>query len=908
MVVKKKKVVNENKVINKKTVVKKKKAQTALEILVIFGVLVMGAIIFALFYSNNIRSNVETSSNIHGIYSDIESQLQSEDSQQPIGACGDGFCGLGENCDTCPEDCECIDFACPKSPPDISLFVEPSTGVPAGAPGHNTFDLVISVADLPSGYIDREIIIKKLIINEGYTDAFYQGQNQISTEGLVINKKKNMGEREFMYTISNLSSKKSGSYNFRILAEVPGCNIGFDSSNGSTEVIIKGLSAILSLSPDGASNTGNEFGVDIGVRSYNSDEDINITKIYVADINSVLVNNVCAYRGVNIPKSGTCVNLQLKKNNDDYSYSFDDDFVCSVPGQYKFIFTLHDNKENIDFDYNATIEKSIYDRCLYLGNKGDGTILRPYIISNPEDLDCVRYNLSKHFMLGGDIDLNHEVLSAKKEYYWYDDVYGWLPIGTKDAPFTGSFNGNYYTIYNLYTRRNNNVSGGGAVTPILFKGDIYNSLFLNTSGAKFNNLNLLDVDINGWHSGSLVYYSNDSNFNNINVNGNIVSNFFGGGLVSFAKDSNFEKCSFEGNLNVNLYGGGLIGSAKNIVINNSTTNGNIIGRSYIGGLVGDISKDYNNLKASLISRSVSCGNISARNYVGGLLGYTNTAIITDSHSEVDISDGHLRVGGLCGNCRSIINSYATGDINTWGGENFQSDPSYYASGIGGLAGSVSDGNIINSYATGDITLVPQDNNMSLRVGGLIGYAVLGYVPSMDIVNSYARGNILIDGPAQHVGGLLGQSMGAQVHNSYSTGNINISGDETYVGGLIGDVFYFERRPDAPTYIQDPTGVYSTHSCYWNTETSGQSTSHGGFGRYTDDMTFEYDSNTFISWDFVNVWAHDVDYNENDGYPYLLQNPHLEKTSDKLENVGSSGSFYPLILVSENGEIIETSNN
>ena len=43
---------------------------------------------------------------------------------------------------------------------------------------------------------------------------------------------------------------------------------------------------------------------------------------------------------------------------------------------------------------------------------------------------------------------------------------------------------------------------------------------------------------------------------------------------------------------------------------------------------------------------------------------TGAGIIVNSHSDVDISKGYVSIGGLCGSCLSIINSYATGDINS----------------------------------------------------------------------------------------------------------------------------------------------------------------------------------------------------------------------------------------------------
>jgi len=52
-------------------------------------------------------------------------------------------------------------------------------------------------------------------------------------------------------------------------------------------------------------------------------------------------------------------------------------------------------------------------------------------------------------------------------------------------------------------------------------------------------------------------------------------------------------------------------------------------------------------------------------------------------------------------------------------------------------------------------------------------------------------------------------------------------------------------------------------CFWDTTTSGQTTSDGGTGKTTAEMKRQ---STFAAagWDFVGVWG----ITENQGYPYL----------------------------------------
>ena len=89
------------------------------------------------------------------------------------------------------------------------------------------------------------------------------------------------------------------------------------------------------------------------------------------------------------------------------------------------------------------------------------------------------------------------------------------------------------------------------------------------------------------------------------------------------------------------------------------------------------------------------------------------------------------------------------------------------------------------------------------VGGLFGYHAGGVISSYS--TAYVSGQSI-------VGGLLGNYAEGQVKDSYSTGRVNrSSGSATTIGGLIG------------------TSQATVTNSYWDTSTSGQSTSAGGSG-------------------------------------------------------------------------------
>jgi hypothetical protein len=68
----------------------------------------------------------------------------------------------------------------------------------------------------------------------------------------------------------------------------------------------------------------------------------------------------------------------------------------------------------------------------------------------------------------------------------------------------------------------------------------------------------------------------------------------------------------------------------------------------------------------------------------------------------------------------------------------------------------------------------------------------------------------------NVGGLVGQNYEGAVSNSYSTGNVT---GNSFVGGLIG------------------VNSATVSNSFWDTQTSGQTTSDGGTGKNTTEMQY-----------------------------------------------------------------------
>ncbi|MDZ4121470.1 MAG: leucine-rich repeat domain-containing protein, partial [Candidatus Cloacimonadaceae bacterium] len=185
--------------------------------------------------------------------------------------------------------------------------------------------------------------------------------------------------------------------------------------------------------------------------------------------------------------------------------------------------------------------------------------------------------------------------------------------------------------------------------------------------------------------------------------------------------------------------------------------------------------------------------------------------------------------------------------------------------VGGLIGNLDKKSILtNCSVTGNVS------GAYWRIGGLVG-----------MLNNLARmQNCCFNGQVagqNRTGGVIGE-MSGHVYNSYSFGSVS---GTSFVGGLVGSLWdgyitncYSNSSVSASENVGGLVGFWNpgyytaiTNS-YWNTETTGQNGSAGGEGRTTAEMTHPYAGNTYWNWDFATIWAADLDYGINDGYPYL----------------------------------------
>ncbi|MCL2012220.1 MAG: InlB B-repeat-containing protein [Cystobacterineae bacterium] len=328
----------------------------------------------------------------------------------------------------------------------------------------------------------------------------------------------------------------------------------------------------------------------------------------------------------------------------------------------------------------------------------------------------------------------------------------WVAIGTTEAPFVGSLNGENHEFLRLRMRAS---------------GSNYQGLFGYIGlGATLQNIRLTEASVHGGHQvGSLVGYNLQGTVHNSYATGSVNgSNNNVGGLVGVNYGGTVQNSYATVSVNGNSAVGGLVGNNySNSTVQNSYATGSVTssgtdtyGDAYVGGLVGSNS-------GGTVENSYATGSVNGSGYyVGGLLG-SNSGTVHNSYATGNVSGSSFYVGGLVGyNSGTVENSHATGSVSA-------------SSYIGGLVGRNYGGTVQNSYATGSVT------GSSYDVGGLVGYNYEGTVQ-----NSYATGSV---SGSSTVGGLVGINFRGTVENSYATGSVTGSGTDAYngldVGGLVG---------------------------------------------------------------------------------------------------------------------------
>jgi len=248
-------------------------------------------------------------------------------------------------------------------------------------------------------------------------------------------------------------------------------------------------------------------------------------------------------------------------------------------------------------------------------------------IFNPYHLQMMRFNLSRDYILKRDIDLSCIQNPAD---IWGTNTNaegGFAPIGTSSAPFTGSLDGNGFTISNLYIKRS---------------ATDHQSLFGACSGAAFQDLDVNDSYVKGqtYTGGIASTLSDDASISNCSFNGTVIGTWqFTGGMVGDLNSSSLTYCSTTGSVSGSSWVGGIAGSSQNDAsVTNSYSRSSVTGSGRVAGFLGG---SYNDT----VSNCYSTGVVTGSNAVGGFIGEKTSGIAQGCYWDVLSSYQDTSAGG-----------------------------------------------------------------------------------------------------------------------------------------------------------------------------------------------------------------------------------------------------------------------
>lgn len=343
---------------------------------------------------------------------------------------------------------------------------------------------------------------------------------------------------------------------------------------------------------------------------------------------------------------------------------------------------------------------------------GEGTEENPYLIANTTHLNNVRNYLSAHFKMTADI-------------IFTDTDSDWVSIGDETAPFTGSFDGDGYTISGL----RQNISAAATV---------YGGLFGCASGTTIENLGVVKADISvtstsgDAYAGGIVGYAS----------ANTINNCYNTGIVTaMASDLSWASSSY-----AYAHVGGIIGDAGGGTIirncyNLGAVTGVIMPRSYVyvGGVVGKAES------------TASIGNCY------------NTGAVLGESTYTKLSNAGGMVGGIIGhaNDNAVSRCYNTGVVTALISAPYSSASTSTSVYAGGIIGYASRNTISECYSDGAVTASILHRSYAYA-GGIVGRAVT----DTTLRNCYNTGFVTASSSFTHAGGIAGDAESDAISNCY----------------------------------------------------------------------------------------------------------------------------------------------
>ncbi len=255
---------------------------------------------------------------------------------------------------------------------------------------------------------------------------------------------------------------------------------------------------------------------------------------------------------------------------------------------------------------------------------GNGTELSPYEISSLSDLQY----LSEHSDLwaSGTYFIQTANIDASATSTWNPDgsrgYYGFSPIGNGSAYFRGNYDGQGYTISNLYINRT---------------GTYYCGLFGYANGGTLSNIILSAINFSCMrYAGALAGNASSIDITNCTSSGSLTgNNRYTGGLIGYMSSGTVYNCSSSCSVTITTsygyYSGGLLGYIYGSDISQSFSSGNVSSASTKnGGLIG-----YANGTSNTLQNCYSKSNVTktggADTQTGAFIGYSTGANVDNCY-------------------------------------------------------------------------------------------------------------------------------------------------------------------------------------------------------------------------------------------------------------------------------------
>lgn len=474
-------------------------------------------------------------------------------------------------------------------------------------------------------------------------------------------------------------------------------------------------------------------------------------------------------------------------------------------GGFSFLFTFKDGSsfpltcdENVTVVANeVSLQRLLTPWAAFSG--GEGSVEDPYIINNVADYKefiqkCATDPafLAKNYKQTADIDLKSS--------------WAFEPVGTEDAPFSGSYDGNgYKLIGGTYKTQDN-----GEPT----------AMFSYTDGAT-----LKAICLTGWDLTSKVQYlggiaaiAKNTTFTNCTWNGKLhqsakaeMAGFesvtdnanFGivGGIAAFAQGCTFTECTFDGQISATgKCIGGITGYARNSTVTKCTaTVASEVYTAYhcAGSIAGAMTQN------STVSECSTAGKTAAFDHCGGIVGYLQNGTVEKSvvSSSAMISGRQYNIGAVVGVLMPKDQETATIDRCTA----YADVTGQYC--VGGIAGHI-DGNdnggkvnITNcTYKGGILSATGTNGSKYSLIGGIVGW--ITHTNTVAIENCMSAPALIATGLQQNAQGVVVESIGG-------TGGIfgfNHNNKTTYVANCYTTTTLSELsyKSKAPTTSNDYT--------------------------------------------------------------------------------------------------------